>query len=433
MGNYFLKDGHIIDPSRNVDFIGDLRIHDGLVVEEGILTPLPHKEEIINCAKCVICPGFIDLRAHLGDPGREDVETILTGSLAAARGGFTAVACLPTTDPVNDSRAVTEYIREKARRESLVEILPLGAATVGNNGVEIAPIGEMYTGGIVGVSSGNRSITSAQLVRRIMEYLKSFPNLPYFSHACDESLEPDWMLHEGKTAMMLAIPGIPSAAEAAIVARDIYLSELTRQHVHFEHLSAKESVALVRAAKERQLKVTAGVSALHLLLTEDDTVTLEPNVKVIPPLRTIEDQKALIEGIRDGTIDVIVSDHFPQAQETKEVEFDNATFGASMLETTVPIVVDKLYHQAEIPLERIISLFTTNPARILKLAKYGALDKKQPANLTVIDLEQQFVVDSKKFLSKGKNTPINGRTLKGCAAYSFVKGQWIMSKGVILR
>ena len=413
MKDMIIKGGRIIDPAQGMDEVGNILVADGLIKLAGKETSIGSKAEVIDAKGKVVCPGFIDLHCHLRQPGYENKETIATGTRAAARGGFTTICCMPNTDPPIDNLPLVEYVKSVAEKEGLVRVLPIGCITRGRKGEELADMAEMAQAGVIGFSDDGSYVKNARLMRRAMEY--SLPlGLPIIEHCEDSDLAMDGQMNEGIIATRLGLCGVPAAAEELAIARDIILAELTGARLHIAHVSTKGSVELIRQAKKRGTKVTAEVTPHHLTMTEERVLGYNTNAKVNPPLRTQADIEALIEGLKDGTIDVIATDHAPHAGSDKACEFGMAASGISGLETALGSLMG-LVHQGKLPLPLLISKLTSEPARILgnMPGKLGTLVMGSPADITVFDTDAEWTVDVEKFASKGKNTPLNGAKLKG--------------------
>jgi dihydroorotase len=366
---------------------------------------------VLDATGKIVCPGFIDIHVHLREPGYEYKETVATGTRAAAAGGFTAVCCMANTQPVNDNRSITDYIRAKAAVEGIVRVYPIGAVTRGLGGEELAELAELAEAGCVAFSDDGRCVMNAALYRRAMEYTLPF-GAPIISHAEDHELSRGTAMHEGVVSTELGVPGAPAAAEDIMVARDILLAELTGAHVHIAHLSTAGAVRLVRDAKARGIRVTAEVTPHHLLLTEDAVRTFDANAKMNPPLRSKRDTEVLLEALVDGTIDCIATDHAPHAGSEKEGEFDRAAFGIVGLETAVGLLLDRLVKPGALPLGTLISRLSRDPARLLGLPG-GSLAPGAAADLTLIDPGAAWTVDPAKFASKSRNTPFGGWSVTG--------------------
>jgi dihydroorotase len=420
-----LRQGRVVDPSQKLNKVADLAIDDGRVTEISSRIRKKGRKEI-DARGLIVLPGLIDMHVHLREPGREDSETIETGTNAAARGGFTGVACMPNTQPVNDSEAVTSFILERAREVSKVAVYPIGAITKGSQGKTLAEIGEMHRAGIVAISDDGHSPQDSQVMRRGMEYSRLF-DLPVIDHCEDEALAAGGVMHEGFYSTLLGLRGINPAAEELFIVRDAILARQTGARVHIAHLSTKRSLeAVVRARKEDKISITCEVTPHHLLLTEADVATYDTNTKMNPPLRAKEDVEALVQGIASGAVDVIASDHAPHNINDKMLEFDRAPFGIVGLETAVSLVYDRFVRTGVITLERFVQLFSANPARILKLDR-GSLARGSWADITILDPELEHEVDSANFSSRSRNTPFEGWKLHGGPVSAIVKGKVVWS------
>jgi dihydroorotase len=415
-----LKGGRVIDPANAIDGLHDVLITDGRI--DRVLPPAagPKGAEVIDVGGKVVCPGFIDIHVHLREPGFEYKETVATGTRAAAAGGFTAVACMANTQPVNDNRSITDYILAKARAEGVVRVYPIGAVTRGLEGKVLAELAELAEAGCVAFSDDGKCVMDAHLYRRAMEYTLPF-GVPVISHAEDCTLAHGAAMHEGLVSTELGIPGAPSAAEDVMVARDILLAEMTGAHVHIAHLSTAGAVRLVREAKARGVRVTAEAAPHHLVLTDEAVRAFDPNTKMNPPLRSARDVEALVEALADGTIDCIATDHAPHATSEKEGEFDHAAFGIVGLETAVSVLLDRLVRPGTLTLSTLVSRLTTDPARLLNLPG-GSLTPGALADVTVLDLDAPVTVDPARFRSKSRNTPFAGFTLTGAPVMTIVGG-----------
>jgi len=420
-----LRKGRVVDPSQDLDKVADIGIDDGHVAE--IATRIRKKgRKEIDARGLIVMPGFIDMHVHLREPGREDAETIESGTNAAAGGGFTAVACMPNTQPVNDSEAVTSFILERAREVSKVTVYPVGAITKGSQGKTLAEIGEMYRSGIVAVSDDGHPVQDSQIMRRAMEYSSLF-NLPVIDHCEDRDLAGGGVMHEGYYSTLLGLRGINPAAEEIQIVRDAILARQTGAHAHIAHLSTRRSLeAVANARKAGQVSLTCEVTPHHLLLTDAAVTSYDTNTKMNPPLRCQDDVDALSQGLVDGVIDVIATDHAPHNINDKMLEFDRAPFGIVGLETAVSLIYDRFVHTGIIPLQRMVQLFSTNPARILRLDR-GTLAKGSWADITVIDPELNHKVRSEEFRSRSRNTPFEGWKLRGGPVMTIVKGRVVWS------
>jgi dihydroorotase len=417
-----LKGGRVVDPGRDLDGDFDLLLVDGEVADLGPRVPA-RGADVIDVSGLVVCPGFVDLHTHLRQPGREDKETIATGTRAAAAGGFTAVCAMPNTEPVNDTAGITRAIVETAEREAAVRVWPIGAITRGSKGEELAEYGDLREAGCVAVSDDGRPVASARVMRRALEYAKAF-DLTVIDHCEEPTLSQGACMNEGRVATLLGLRGAPGAGEAIVVERDVLLAELTGGKVHIAHTSTAASVDAVRRGKARGVRVTAEATPHHLLLTDEAVRASEydTHTKMNPPLRAEEDRQALVQGLRDGAIDCIATDHAPHTVDDKRVEYDAAAFGIVGLETAVALCLDRLVGAGHISLTRLVELFSTRPAAILSLPG-GTLAPGAPADVTVLDLSRRQKVDAARFRSKGRNTPFGGWTLKGGPALTIVRGR----------
>ncbi len=415
-----IKGGTLISPDQKKIFSADVLIADGkiAVLSNNLETD---GAVIIDAAGKLVLPGLIDLHAHLREPGFEDSETIATGTMAAARGGFTSLACMPNTDPVADNSSVIAFILKKARQEGKVNVFPIGAITVGSKGEELAEMAGLKEAGAVAFSDDGRCVSNAAIMFRAMQYARMI-NMPVIDHCEDTSLSDRGAMHEGYYSTLLGLKGIPAAAEEVIIARDLILAGDTGCRLHIAHVSTAGSVQLIRQAKDRGLKVTAEATPHHFTLTDREVAGYDTSAKVNPPLRTQEDVNAVRQGLRDGTIDVIATDHAPHAREKKEVEFDNAPFGISGLETAVGLVWTELVNTGILSPLDAVEKMTTNPARILGISK-GILAEGADADLTVIDPALTEKVDPARFVSKGRNNPFAGRMLAGIPVLTIVGGK----------
>ena len=424
MDSLLLKGGRIIDPSQNIDAVGDILIEDGVVTDGG--KPLGDVRrdgglDVIDCSGRIVSPGFIDVHCHLREPGREVVETIATGAAAAAAGGFTAVCAMPNTDPVTDNQAAVGFIVRQALRARSARVYPIGAVSVGQNGEALAEFGEMVGAGAVAVSDDGRPVATAQLMRTALEYARTF-NIPVADHCEEMSLARGGAMNEGIVSARLGLKGIPSEAEEIIAIRDILLARRTGGHVHLCHMSTRGSVELIRWGKDRQIRVTAEVCPHHLSLTEDAVEGYETNAKMNPPLRTADDVAALQEAVRDGTIDLVATDHAPHHYDEKEREFSDAPNGIVGLETALAVVATHLVVPGILSWTTLVDRMSTTPARVFGLAG-GTLRRGSVADVTIFDPVAEWVVDPDTFLSKGRNSPYRGKQLTGRATCTIVGGR----------
>src|SRR5690349_11045809 len=416
-----IKNGRVIDPATNTDAPRDILVEGERIAEvaqPGSLRAAPGAE-VFDASGLSVAPGFIDLHAHLREPGQESSETIETGTRAAARGGFTAVCCMPNTKPVNDSASVTGFIIDRAKNSAVVRVWPIGAASVRSKGEAIAEIAAMREAGIVAVSDDGKPIATAKLARHVMDYCRSL-DIPVIEHAEDVSLAAGAVMREGVTSTRLGLAGMPAAAESVCVARDVQIAELTGARLHIAHLSAKGSLEQVRSAKQRGLRVTCEVTPHHFTLIDED-VQYDSRYKMNPPLAAREDREALLAGLADGTVDAIATDHAPHEPALKDVEFDRAPFGILGFETALALALEQLVHSGRLSLMRMIELFTTGPARVLGIERKIAAG--QPADLTIFSTTQDWTYDVKRSPSKSRNSPFDGRAFKGGPVATIVAGR----------
>ncbi len=422
LGNMLIRGGRIIDPSQDIDAIGDLFISEGRIgwLNMERAGSLPEDCSVVHAEGMVVCPGFIDIHCHLRQPGFEEKETIATGTRAAARGGFTTVCCMPNTDPPVDTKAVVEYIKRVAAEEGVVRVLPVGCVTKGRAGSELAELGELSISGAVAFSDDGRPVADSSLMRRALEYSRD-SGLPIIDHCEDLILSQGGVMNDGAAAARLGLKGIPAAAEEKMVARDIELARSAGGRLHIAHVSTAGSVDIIRRAKDEGVSVTAEVTPHHLTLTEEMVAGHNTSAKVNPPLRTEEDREALVLGLKEGVIDAIATDHAPHAAEDKMGDFAQAAFGISGFETALGSLMG-LVHQGKIDLVTLISKVTREPASFLRRADLGTLSPGAPADVTVFDPRREWAVNPDEFASKGKNTPLAGRVLKGMVMVTICGG-----------
>lgn len=414
--------GRVIDPESRLDRIADIFVQDGLIKEispRKTTTKIGAKE-VIDAKGKIVVPGLIDMHAHLREPGREDEETIYTGSCAAVAGGFTSVCCMPNTEPPIDNQEAVKFVYAKAK-EAKCKIFCVGAVTKGEKGEELTEILDLVQAGVVAISDDGRPIFNSQMMRNALEYCKMF-GLPVISHCEDLNLSSGGVMHEGFVSTSLGMNGIPSIAEEVMVARDLKLAEFTGGRVHIAHVSTQGSVDLIREAKKRGIKVTCEATPHHFTLTDEAVKTFDTNAKVNPPLRTKKDVEAIKKGLLDGTIDSIATDHAPHSVEEKEVEFDFAPFGMVGLETALGLVVTELVNKKILTWPQAVAKLTINPSRILNL-KGGRIKRDFPADLTIIDPKASWIVNPSQFKSKSKNSPFSGKKLWGKVCYTMVDGK----------
>ena len=415
-----IKNGHVIDPSQNIDGVKDILINGKKI--QGIFSKgkSPSADKTIDATGCIVIPGLVDMHTHLREPGYEYKETIKTGTMAAVKGGFTTVCCMPNTDPINDTISVTEFILKKAAEEGSCAVYPIAAITKGEKGEAMTELEALIKAGSIAFSDDGKPVMNSLIMRRALEYSKIF-DVPVISHCEDLNLSEGGVMNEGIASTLLGLKGIPKAAEEVMVARDISLSELTGGKLHIAHVSTEGSVRLIREAKTRGVNVTAETCPHYFSLTDDSLKGYDTNFKVNPPLRTEKDVSAIKQGIKDGTIDVIATDHAPHHYDDKNREFDTAAFGISGLETAFALGL-KLVEDKVIDLSTLIARMTIAPSKIMGISK-GTLKKDADADIAIIDMKKKFTVDAGKFLSKGKNSAFNGWKLKGVVLKTIAMGK----------
>lgn len=416
-----IKNGRVIDPSSGTDDTLDLLIEKGKIVE--IKSKIEAKGvKVIDASRLMVAPGFIDMHVHLREPGHEDKETIATGALAAAKGGFTSIACMPNTDPVNDNRGLTEYILSEAKKKAVVNIFPIASITKGQRGEELTDIADLVDGGAIAFSDDGCSVENSQIMRRALEYSKLLNTL-IIEHCEDKNLSSEGVMHEGYYSYLFGLKGIPSSSEEIMVARDTILAERAEAKIHIAHLSVKGAVDIVRKAKKKKIKITTEVTPHHLFLTDSYLKSYDTSLKVNPPLRSKEDVQALIQAIKEGVVDVFATDHAPHTPDEKDVEFNRAPFGINGLETAVSLFLDRLVNKNIISLKKFIKMISTTPALILGLESKGKICLGADADLTILNLHKEIVVDLNAFKSKGRNNPFHGWKLRGTPAMTIVRGK----------
>jgi dihydroorotase len=416
-----IKNGRVLDPASKTDGALDVLLDGDRIAQVGPSLSAPGAE-VFDAKGLIVAPGFIDLHCHLREPGGEISETIETGTRAAARGGFTAICPMPNTNPINDNASVTRAILERAAAVSPVRVWPIGAASKDSKGEALAEIGAMKQAGIVAVSDDGKPIATAKLVRQVMDYCGSL-DLTVIEHCEDTSLAAGGVMREGPRSVKLGLRGIPAASESVCVARDVQIVEMTGCRYHVAHLSARESLRLVRETKQRGLPVTCEVTPHHFTLIDED-VGYDTRYKMNPPLGSREDRDALIAGLADGTVDAIATDHAPHAQSLKEVEFDRAPFGLTGFETALGLALE-LVHSGRIGLMRVVELFTTGPAHVLgpEFEKSRRITPGAPADLTIFSADREWTFLAADSASKSRNTPFDGRTFRGGPATTIVAGR----------
>lgn len=431
-GRILIKGGRVIDPGQDLDGTFDLLIEDGAVAKidgkidlaKGAKTA--QDIEVIDAAGLVVSPGLLDIHIHLREPGQEYKETVRTGTMAAAAGGFTGVACMANTEPVNDSRSITEHILLEARRHGFARVHPIGAISKGLHGEELAEIGEMIRAGAVAISDDGKPVMNAELMRRALLYAQHF-DVAVIQHAEDLNLTGKGVMHEGEWSTRLGLPGIPGSSEDVIVARDIILSEDTGGRYHVAHLSTARSLDMVRRARAQGVRVTCEVAPHHLILTDEEVAKsgFSTNTKMKPPLRSERDRAALVEGLVDGSVDCIASDHAPHHPDEKDVEFNLAPFGILGLETTLSLCLDRLVHTGIITLNRLVELLSTGPARVLGIPG-GTLKPGSPADVTLFHPDEEVTIKISAFRSKSRNSPFDGWKLRGHPVATILGGRRVV-------
>jgi dihydroorotase len=421
-----LKGGRVVDPANGRDGVFDVLIDNGRIARVGRDLPVDGATVVEMPTSLVICPGLIDMHVHLREPGQEHKETVATGTAAAVAGGFTAVACMPNTSPVNDNAGVTGYILKKADEAGLARVYPIGAVSRDQKGEQLADIAELREAGCVAITDDGRPVATAILMRRALEYAGMF-GMPVIEHCEEQTLKSDGVAHEGFYASALGLRGIPGEAESIMALRDISLAELTRGVVHIAHMSARQTLDAVRYGKARGVRVTCEVTPHHFVLTDErlgSPVPYDTNLKMNPPLREAADRDAMLAGLADGSIDVIATDHAPHHHDEKHVEFDHAPFGITGLETAVSLCFDRLVHAGVIGLGRLIELLAVNPARVLKIPG-GSLSEGAAADISILAPDLPVTIAAERMRSKSKNTPFDGWELRGGVAATVVGGRTV--------
>jgi dihydroorotase len=426
-----IRNGRVVDPAQGLDQISDILVIDGKVaaVSKAITKSVPQGTEVIDATGMIVTPGLIDLHVHLRDPGNPEQETIASGTAAAAAGGFTSVVCMPNTIPVIDNISLVEYVTSKARAEGVVNVLPTACITKGQKGEEITEMGRLLEAGAVAFTDDGKPVMNAEVLRRALEYSRQF-NVTLLFHCEDLNLSVGGLMNEGALSTMMGLKGIPKSAEETIVERDVRLAKEFNARIHIQHVSTAGSVDIIRRAKEDGVKVTCETCPHYFTLTEAEVEGYNTNAKMNPPLRTEEDIKAILKGLKDGTIDVIATDHAPHLLDEKRVEFKDAKFGILGLETALSLVLTELVDAGTLSLSKAIEKMTVNPAKILN-KKTGTLSVGSTADITIIDPEMSFTVDVKKFKSKSRNSPYDGWKLKGKAVAVIVGGRVMMREGLV--
>ena len=424
MSATIIKNGRLIDPANKRDEVGDLLIVDGRIGDRSQLSTLNSQPDEIDASNLIVCPGLIDIHVHLREPGFGHKETIESGARAAAAGGFTTIVCMPNTSPVADNPATIAWIKDRAAESACVNVLPTGAISKNIAGEELASIGSLGRVGVVAITDDGHCVQNHELMRRAVEYARMV-GLPVLDHCQDYNLVGNGVVNEGYWSILLGLPGWPAAGEEAIVARNILLAELGDHHIHCQHISSAGSVRLIREARARGVKISGEVCPHHIALTDEAIQNFDTNYKMNPPLRTKADVDAILEGIADGTLSILCSDHAPHAEFEKEVEFDQAPFGIVGLETELGLFIDLLVHKhRKIDMKRLIEMYTVEPAKLLKL-NAGTLSVGAPADITLIDSNLDWTVRIGRFESASRNSPFDGWKLKGRAVRTIVGGKTV--------
>lgn len=423
-----IANGHLIDPAAPENTGMNVLVEDGRVaawIRPG--DPQPEADEFFDASGLLVAPGFIDMHVHLREPGQEHKETITSGCAAAVAGGFASVCPMPNTSPVNDNAAITRYMIEQGERAGLANVFPIGAITKSSDGSELAEMGEMKAAGAVAVSDDGRPVPNAGIMRRAMQYAKDF-DLPVIDHCEDKSLSAGGVMHEGRISLLLGLKGMPALAEEIDVVRDLLLAKDTGAQIHIAHVSTKGAVEAIREAKNEGINVTCEVAPHHFTLIDRSVEGYDTNTKMAPPLRSEEHLEAVINGIKDGTIDAIASDHAPHHADEKELEYDRAPFGIIGLETSLGLALTELVHKGIIGLERLVELCSTNPAKILGLEGRGTLSAGSVADITILDPDLEWTYINSDSRSKSRNSPFDGRKFLGAAVATIVGGRIVYKR-----
>ena len=422
MSQLLIKNGRVIDPASATDTLADILVRDGVIAAAGANIDAPGAE-VFDATGLIVAPGFIDMHVHLREPGFEHAETIETGARAAAAGGFTSICSMPNTLPVNDSATVTSYIVERARKFAVTNVFPIGAITKNSAGEELSAIGSMKAAGVVAISDDGRPVMNARVMRRAMEFARSF-DLPVIDHCEDLNLSAGGDMHEGYESVRLGLRGIPSSSEDVMVARDILLAEATGARFHVAHISTRNAMAMVAYAKQKGLPVTCEATPHHFALTDAQMLPYDSNFKMKPPLRTACDAGAVVDGIVAGAVDAIATDHAPHPGSEKMQEFEKCPFGIIGLETALGLALEHLVHTGKIPLTRLIALLSTGPARVLRLDR-GTLRVGAPADVTIFSTDLEWTYDVNQSFSKSRNSPFDGHTFRGGPMATIVDGAMV--------
>ncbi len=429
MSSLWIRQARIIDPASSRNAVGDLFVSDGKIVPS-LSAAAKAAAQQINARGLVACPGLVDIHVHFREPGQTHKETIATGSRAAAAGGFTTVVCMPNTSPVADNAGTIQFINDATRRDAVVKVLPTGCITVGQKGAALAPIGSLKRAGVAAITDDGDCVQSNELMRRACEYAKMF-DLPIMDHCQDASLTQGAVMNEGAVSTRLGLRGWPHAAEDIIVARNVILSEYTGAHIHLQHISSKYAVGIIRRAKTRGVRITAEATPHHLSFTDEELRTYDTNFKMNPPLRTASDRRAIIAGLRDGTLDCIATDHAPHTNYEKDKEFDYAPNGILGLETALAVSLGVLVGDHKFKLAHVVDLLTRQPARVLGLTA-GTLAAGAAADICLFDPKERWTYDARAGFSKSSNSPWHGRTLTGRVKTTIVDGRVVFDQGRIV-
>ncbi len=425
MSQLLIKNGRVIDPATSTDMVGDVLVQDGVIAAVGAGLEASGAD-VFDATGLVVAPGFIDMHVHLREPGFEHAETIESGARAAAAGGFTSICCMPNTLPVNDSATVTSYIVERARKYAITNVFPIGAITKNSAGEELSAIGSMKAAGVVAISDDGRPVMNARVMRRAMEFARSF-DLPVIDHCEDLNLSAGGDMHEGYESVRLGLRGIPASSEDVMVARDILLAQVTGARFHVAHISTRNAMAMVAHAKQYGLPVTCETTPHHFALTDAQMTPYDSNFKMKPPLRTACDTGAVVEGLVSGAVDAIATDHAPHPGSEKMQEFEKCPFGIIGLETALGLALEHLVHPGKIPLARLIALLTTGPARVLRLDR-GTLAAGAAADVTIFSTDLEWTYDVNESFSKSRNSPFDGHTFRGGSVATIVDGAMVWQR-----
>ncbi len=420
-----IKNGRVVDPGNGRDEICDVLIDKGKIKTVG-KNISQKSEKVIDASNLVVCPGFIDMHVHLREPGEENKETIESGINAAAHGGFTSIACMPNTFPVNDNRSVTEYIIARAHEVASVNVFPVASISMGLKGEHLTEMGDLVEGGAIGFSDDGKCVMKADLIRKALEYSKMF-NVPLIEHPEDHTISDEGQVNEGLISYKYGLRGILNASEEVIISRDVILQERIASKLHLTHISSKGSLDIIRNAKKKGISVSCDVTPHHLLLNEELITKFDPVYKMKPPLRSEVDRLSMIDGIRDGSIDLIASDHAPHTLDEKDKEFEYAPFGVIGLESTFSVIYENLVRKKIITINRMVELMSLNPSKVLGLNNRGSLNKGNYGDITIFDPEKKFRIESEKFRSKARNCPFEGWNGKGSVTYTIVSGKKVYS------